>query len=285
MTTLTREGVDALIEKFRKEHLSPKDPEPDDDDFRVDPDLPSVLSGPEFEAWKEKRFNSVHDPHSGKFASKGGGSGDGLGSVSNERYTTLHTKAVNGGFTYSPANGSSPKEGFSFSPYPERSKVIATKDIDGSDIKGFTENNRDLLTKPDHYVGAWRDKSGGHDDIYLDVSVVTSSRPVAEKLGREHNQKAMWDLNEGKEIPLGGTGTDLGSGNHKAIDVPKAEKDAAFQAGWGEMIGGLDTLPHGSPDAQLVVPPSLTGKTPKVSVLGKTGFVDGGRSLDAANPV
>jgi hypothetical protein len=120
----------------------------------------------------------------------------------------LWAKAQSGGFTYSVTNASHVQTGYALSPYPERSEVHDTKDMSSAVIKRYRDRNADLLRKPDHYLGAWRERAeqGKIDRVWLDVSIVKSGRAEAAAAGKTHNQIAMYDLAKGEEIPLGGTG-------------------------------------------------------------------------------
>src|SRR5674476_275032 len=71
----------------------------------------------------EYRRNKVHGK-GGKFASSKDG-------ISNEAATDLHAKATakDGGFTYDVHTGQHATEGYSVSPYPEKTKVIPAKDL------------------------------------------------------------------------------------------------------------------------------------------------------------
>jgi hypothetical protein len=120
----------------------------------------------------------------------------------------LMARTTKGGFTYSVTNASHVKSGYALSPYPERSEVHDTKDMSSSVIKTYRDKNADLLGKPDHYLGAWRERAeeGKIDRVWLDVSIVKGSKAEAVAVGKEHNQIAMYDLAKGEEIPLGGSG-------------------------------------------------------------------------------
>lgn len=49
-------------------------------------------------------------------------------------------------------------------------------------------------------LGYWKDDQDGHE--YIDVVMVTSSREMAERLGRINAQKAIWDFGASQEIRL-----------------------------------------------------------------------------------
>jgi hypothetical protein len=165
-------------------------------------DLFALINDPEVQAEYQRRLHGVmaagHPFHMpGKHNQKDHG---------RKGVKGLYSKAQSGGFTYKVSDSSQPKTGFALSPYPERSKVIPSASFGSGDIKDYAKANRDLLAKPDHYMGAWREKDGKTDQMWLDVSVVKKTRAEGEKAGKQYDQKAMFDLGKGEEINLGGTG-------------------------------------------------------------------------------
>lgn len=126
--------------------------------------------------------------------------------MSQPRDVGLLSRAFGGGFTYSVVGRDRPTSGYALSPYPERSQAIDTKQLTADRIRRYRDANWSLLSKPNHYIGAWRERDGDVDRVWLDVSIVVRDRHEAEILGKEHNQIAMWDLGNSVEISLGGTG-------------------------------------------------------------------------------
>jgi hypothetical protein len=149
------------------------------------------------------RYNPNHG-EKGRFTTGDGGEHTSGGS--DGELTDLFRRAEDGGFTYSPATHEYAEKGYAVSPYPERTRVIQTKDFTPHDIARYREDNKDLLAKPDHKMGAWREKDGDKDQIWMDVSIVSGSRSAAAAVGRKFNQVAMYDLAKGETIDLGGTG-------------------------------------------------------------------------------
>ena len=159
------------------------------------------------------------DDH-GRFASSGdkpdaaaGGDG-GVGE--------LFTRAEAGGFTYSPATHKYADTGYAVSPYPERSKVIPFKEATPADIDKYQRDNADLLSKPGHNMGAWREKDDKTDQLWLDVTVVASTAAAGARLGRAHDQVAMYNLGTGQTIDLGGSGGQARSaaGLRRVVTLP-----------------------------------------------------------------
>lgn len=102
------------------------------------------------------------------------------------------------GFTSHPATGLYHGDGYSVSPYPERSLVLPARDSSlANHILEFTETNQDLLQLPDHYIGGWVDKRDPNK-ICLDVSVVTHDSDEAELIRQKNNQVAYYGFSEQK---------------------------------------------------------------------------------------
>jgi len=105
-----------------------------------------------------------------------------------------------GGFTYQPVSGDEPKEGFAVSPYPKRSFAKDMKDLTHKDLARFAKANRDLLKRPDHYIGAWHDPESGK--VFLGVSIVSKDAARARHLALSHDQIAYFDLSTGKSVTV-----------------------------------------------------------------------------------
>jgi hypothetical protein len=100
------------------------------------------------------------------------------------------------GFTSHPLTGLYHGDGYSVSPYPERSLTLPMQDSSfAAHILEFTERNGDLLQLPDHYVGGWIDKSDPNK-ICIDVSVVTHDSGEAELICQKNNQTAYYEFSE-----------------------------------------------------------------------------------------
>jgi hypothetical protein len=112
----------------------------------------------------------------------------------------LERTETSGGFTYSPSSRSMPSDGVALSPYPERERVVVATDLTSNDILSYAKDNHDVLTQPDHYIGAWHNTLDGN--VYLDVSVVTQDKDDAnvQALMQQYNQIAAYDLGSGTEI-------------------------------------------------------------------------------------
>lgn len=108
----------------------------------------------------------------------------------------------------------SPQEGrYLVSPFEDRQLVLDKPPTD-EDLAAFAQKNSDLLSKPGHNLGTWFNAEGDKKH-YIDVAIGNNDLETALELGRQHKQKAIYDLVEGKDIPVGagtpgpGVGTKL----------------------------------------------------------------------------
>jgi hypothetical protein len=140
-----------------------------------------------------------------------------------------------GGFTYSMIARRFRTTGKVVSPYEDLSREVSAEEYrtNGVEIiKEFMEANAEMLANPDHHLGAWRDiDDDGNEVVWLDVTIVVDSSSNAAKIGKQHNQKAYWDLDKNREVPLGGTGKSTTGTTGETTDetsVSKAWIDNAF---------------------------------------------------------
>ena len=94
---------------------------------------------------------------------------------------------------------------FAVSIFVTRSKIAKGVLLDQKDVEHFIESNYDLLSDPRISVGTWLDENTG--STYLDIVVSIDDETLAIRLGQEYNQKGIFDLHKGVEIPIGGKGT------------------------------------------------------------------------------
>lgn len=125
-----------------------------------------------------------------------------------EAILNLHKK--NSGSTYNIKNGDlGGTKNYSVSIYPERSKIVSGNLSDDekkfkSTINDYLKSNSDLLSDSRNSVGTWYDKDA--NQTYIDVSTTIPSKRQAIELGKQYNQKAVFDLKNFEEIDTGGTG-------------------------------------------------------------------------------
>jgi len=133
----------------------------------------------------------------------------------------LFARAEAGGFTYSVSDHEYAVTGFAVSPYPKRSRVIPFADFTPDAIDQYERDNADLLAKPGHYLGAWREIDGDTDQVWLDVSIVAQDEAEGARIGREFDQVSMFNLGTFETVDLGGTG---GQGSAD-VDLPQEVRD------------------------------------------------------------
>ena len=96
----------------------------------------------------------------------------------------------------------------SVSIFPERTKII-DGDPTEQDLNQFREDNKDLLEGNEDVlaIGTWFDPESGK--TYLDISAAVAKEP-GKKLGKQYNQKGVFDLETKETIDTGGTGEATG---------------------------------------------------------------------------
>jgi hypothetical protein len=136
-----------------------------------------------------------------------------------------------GGFTYNPGTGESPKSGYTVSIFPKNSaEIMHGGDVTPQDLIEFLQDNNDLFEESaDHYFGGWRDpKEGGH--VWLDVVVNKPDEAEVRALAIKHNQKSYWDVVKGVSVDVGGTGkapgTDSPAGGENLPGTSESQKVA-----------------------------------------------------------
>lgn len=137
-----------------------------------------------------------------------GGGGSGITEVSPEVLDKIFSLTKEwGGVSLSMVDGHLPTKGYMVAKPPEFGDILPQSDWE-SPIKGpkiiadFLDKNKADLATGKNYLGTWL--NGGK--IYLDVSENITSREEAVRLGKERNQKTIWDVVNQVEIDTGGTG-------------------------------------------------------------------------------
>lgn len=110
----------------------------------------------------------------------------------------LHLIQTTGGATYSLSKGNLVgTDGYAVAIYPDREQIVSQLDYDT--VEEYLLQNEDLLSNSANSFGAWI--SGGNK-VYLDVVAVIKDLNEAMKLGRKHNQLAIFNLKTLQEIPI-----------------------------------------------------------------------------------
>jgi hypothetical protein len=143
----------------------------------------------------DKTFDAVDKPAKQAFSKK---EADLSGQVVNQIVNAIH---ADGGVTWSLSKGDMVgTDNYAVAVYPERAQILDEADFEN--IEQFITANSDLLNNPENSFGAW-----SHDGkVYLDVVATIPDVNQAIELGKQHNQIAIWDLKNAKEIQTGGTG-------------------------------------------------------------------------------
>lgn len=109
---------------------------------------------------------------------------------------------ANSGISLNPNNNEVYNGGFCMSPYPDRSEFLSDTLNDEefqNYLKEYCERNKDLLDKPNHCLGLWREENG---PLWIDVSVVLEDASDCRTYGSESDQKAYFDLQLGEAITI-----------------------------------------------------------------------------------
>ena len=136
----------------------------------------------------------------------------------------------NGGSTYNNYFGNVTGPYFMVSIFPELSRTVNGRDITKKDLEEYRAANQELLDKDNHLaVGTWYDSE--NNITYLDVSVAVpaNKREEAIKLGKQYNQKAIFDLTTFEDIPTGGTGEAIVEGAQTIDERLQTIKDIVGQ--------------------------------------------------------
>lgn len=93
--------------------------------------------------------------------------------------------------------------GFCLSPYPEHSVAIKgelTDDEFRNKVSQYVKENKKLLQKADHCLGLWRSPYDGA--LYMDISIMTNDASIAREKGKENDQQAYFDLQQGDAFTI-----------------------------------------------------------------------------------
>lgn len=102
-----------------------------------------------------------------------------------------------------------PTKGYCVSEHPELGAVIENargqkRKVLKKQIRAFVRSNSALLSQGESYLGLWL--NGDNGALYIDVASVKDDLEMAKQAGRDHDQIAIWDIENGVEIATGGSG-------------------------------------------------------------------------------
>ena len=112
-----------------------------------------------------------------------------------------------GGLSINMVDGSMPTTGYMVSKPPEFGRIVDEVDF-SNPVKGpkilsdYMRTHKNDLGNGKNYLGTWLNES----KVYLDVSENIQELFEAIRIGRQRNQKAIWDVANLDEIDTGGTG-------------------------------------------------------------------------------
>ena len=102
-----------------------------------------------------------------------------------------------GGLTIHIPDGERPISGFAVSTFKSEELQVTVAEFSEFVISSYIESKSAFLSQPDIYLGTWVNEGM----VYLDLICVVPEKTLAITLAREHNQKAIYDLGKGEEIP------------------------------------------------------------------------------------
>ena len=115
--------------------------------------------------------------------------------------TIMEQHCQHGGSTYSLRWGElSTSAVYVVSLCPERGVVLSAKRIEKEILSQFIHQNWLYLVYPQYVVGTWFCEE--HSKTYIDVSTIIRDYETAKQLANHHNQIAIWDLKNAKEIVM-----------------------------------------------------------------------------------
>lgn len=119
-------------------------------------------------------------------------------------YLAETLRKPDGGFTVDPHTGYAIEHGYAVAIYPAFSLEIPADQVTIGTLRSYLRQHAADLATAGTAFGGWHDPETSH--VWLDVSMTTRSRALAEAIAKIHNQIAIFDLDAGQSIPTGGTG-------------------------------------------------------------------------------
>lgn len=105
----------------------------------------------------------------------------------------------NGGATFNLSTGTSPTTGYAVSlKGGSKTPIDNTRQSIEQTIKEFISIHGLELSIPENHIGGWVDDGW----LYLDVSIIMDNLSDAILMGKIHEQKAIFNINDGHSIDL-----------------------------------------------------------------------------------
>lgn len=111
------------------------------------------------------------------------------------------------GISWNPLKNETYETGFSVSLSEDVSEEISETLTDKQfqdRLKEYCEKHQDLLSKPNHCLGLWRQEGGS---LWLDISEIRQDATDCRKLGSEHDQIAYFDMQTYKSVLINADAT------------------------------------------------------------------------------
>ena len=136
----------------------------------------------------------------------------------------------NGGSTYNNFFGNVSGPYAMVGIFPELGKIVKGGDVTKKELEEYRAANQELLDMDNHVaVGTWYDSES--NQTYLDISVAIPIEMIeeAKQLGREYNQKAIFNLQTFEDVSTGGTGETVAQGDATINERIQTIKDLIGQ--------------------------------------------------------
>lgn len=118
--------------------------------------------------------------------------------IENAVQQTLHGLNSSGGSSVNLKGKSVPTHGYMVGGIAQEKNIGGgPKRIGEHHVRSYINENAHHLGRPDHYLGSWHDKKD--NSVALDVSRHFKDRNEAHAYARLHNEKAVYNLHEGKD--------------------------------------------------------------------------------------
>lgn len=109
------------------------------------------------------------------------------------------------GFSHNLLSGQEPKSGYMVGLNGEHGGVSHVFPLTELTPERLAAHRAEIAARgvdPDAYQGGWVEG----DKVYLDLSKNVQDREKAVAMGKQHNQKAIYHIDKGEDVPTGGTG-------------------------------------------------------------------------------
>jgi hypothetical protein len=145
--------------------------------------------------YREGGVGSGNYGHDGRPGQRGGSAGGGSSIVPN---IIARSIVRDGGITIS-TTGVRPRSGFAIAGIRnaagDKVETVINGEAKPEDVQKFVNENKDILSQPNHYIGGWVNDG----KTYLDVSEVHNDKATALDKAEARDEIAIYDLGNGEE--------------------------------------------------------------------------------------